>query len=105
VAVHAVRNLARVGFGTVAGKYSQLGFGRTSSTTREQSTPRNNPGFKDGTNHIKAEDTDALDKNVWVAKGDGPDWLTGGSYLETRRGRNSSEAREGTTLLGHGRAS
>ena len=36
VAVHAVRNLARVGFGTVAVRYSQLGFGRTSSTTREQ---------------------------------------------------------------------
>ena len=58
VAVHAVRNLARVGFGTVAVRYSQLGFGRTSSTTREQSTPRNLFGFKDGTNNLKAEDTD-----------------------------------------------
>jgi deferrochelatase/peroxidase EfeB len=99
VAVHAVRNLARVGFGTVAVKYSQLGFGRTSSTTREQSTPRNMLGFKDGTNNIKAEDTDALDKNVWVAKGDGPDWLTGGSYLVTRRVRNRIEAWDRTTLL------
>ncbi len=69
VAVHAVRNLARVGFGTVAVRYSQLGFGRTSSTTREQSTPRNMLGFKDGTNNLKAEDTEALDKNVWVADG------------------------------------
>ena len=99
VAVHAVRNLARVGFGTVAVKYSQLGFGRTSSTTREQSTPRNMLGFKDGTNNIKAEDTEALDKNVWVAKGDGPDWLTGGSYLVTRRIRNRIEAWDRTTLL------
>jgi deferrochelatase/peroxidase EfeB len=78
VAVHAIRNLARVGFGTVAVGYSQLGFGRTSSTTREQSTPRNLMGFKDGTNNIKAEDTELLDKNVWVAPGDGPDWLVGG---------------------------
>ena len=75
VAVHAIRNLARVGFGTVAVRYSQLGFGRTSSTTREQVTPRNLIGFKDGTNNLKAEDTDGLDKNVWVAKGDGPDWM------------------------------
>jgi deferrochelatase/peroxidase EfeB len=98
VAVHAVRNLARVGFGTVAVKYSQLGFGRTSSTTREQTTPRNMLGFKDGTNNLKAEDHDALDKNVWVAKGDGPDWLTGGTYLVTRRIRNRIEAWDRTTL-------
>lgn len=46
VAVHAIRNLARVGFGTVAVRYSQLGFGfRTSSTTVTQSTPRNLFGF------------------------------------------------------------
>ena len=85
VAVHAVRNLARVGFGTVAVRYSQLGFGRTSSTTREQSTPRNMFGFKDGTNNLKAEDTDALNRHVWVADGDGPAWLAGGTYLVARR--------------------
>ena len=51
-----------MGFGTAAVRYSQLGFGRTSSTTREQSTPRNLFGFKDGTNNIKAEETDALNK-------------------------------------------
>jgi deferrochelatase/peroxidase EfeB len=99
VAVHAVRNLARVGFGTVAVRYSQLGFGRTSSTTREQSTPRNMLGFKDGTNNVKAEDTEVLDKNVWVQKGDGPDWLAGGTYLVTRRIRNRIEAWDRTTLL------
>ncbi|MFG1930818.1 iron uptake transporter deferrochelatase/peroxidase subunit [Mycobacterium sp. NPDC048908] len=98
VAVHAVRNLARVGFGTVAVKYSQLGFGRTSSTTRDQATPRNMLGFKDGTNNIKADDHDALDKNVWVATGDGPDWLAGGTYLVTRRIRNRIEAWDRTTL-------
>jgi deferrochelatase/peroxidase EfeB len=99
VAVHAIRNLARVGFGTVAVRYSQLGFGRTSSTTREQSTPRNLFGFKDGTNNIKAEDTDALNQHVWVAKSDGPDWLTGGSYLIARRIRMRIENWDRTTLL------
>src|SRR5206468_4927043 len=41
VAVHAVRNLARIGFGAVSVRWSQLGFGRTSSTSRAQVTPRN----------------------------------------------------------------
>ncbi|WP_328360280.1 iron uptake transporter deferrochelatase/peroxidase subunit [Mycobacterium sp. NBC_00419] len=99
VAVHAIRNLARVGFGTVAVRYSQLGFGRTSSTTREQSTPRNLFGFKDGTANIKAEDTDTLNQQVWVAKGDGPDWMTGGSYMVSRRIRMRIEAWDRTTLL------
>ncbi|OBF37894.1 peroxidase [Mycolicibacterium peregrinum] len=99
VAVHAIRNLARVGFGTVAVRYSQLGFGRTSSTTRDQATPRNLFGFKDGTNNLKSDQTDLLDKNVWVGEGDGPAWLTGGSYLITRRIRMRIENWDRTTLL------
>ncbi|GAT00531.1 iron-dependent peroxidase [Mycolicibacterium fortuitum subsp. acetamidolyticum] len=99
VAVHAIRNLARVGFGTVAVRYSQLGFGRTSSTTRDQATPRNLFGFKDGTNNLKSDQTELLDKNVWVAEGDGPAWLTGGSYLITRRIRMRIENWDRTTLL------
>lgn len=99
VAVHAIRNLARVAFGTAAVRYSQLGFGRTSSTTRDQATPRNLFGFKDGTANIKAEDTGTLDKNVWVADGDGPGWMTGGSYLVTRRIRMRIENWDRTTLL------
>ena len=58
VAVHAIRNLARIGFGTVALRWAQLGFGRTSSTSTQQATPRNLLGFKDGTANLKAEDTD-----------------------------------------------
>ncbi|MGB3485478.1 MAG: iron uptake transporter deferrochelatase/peroxidase subunit, partial [Mycobacterium sp.] len=99
VAVHAIRNLARVGFGTVAVRYSQLGFGRTSSTTREQATPRNLFGFKDGTNNIKAEEPDTLNKFVWVAEGDGPAWMTGGTYLISRRIRMRIENWDRTTLL------
>ena len=38
VAVHAVRNLVRIGFGEVAVRWSQLGFGRTSSTRRRRAT-------------------------------------------------------------------
>jgi deferrochelatase/peroxidase EfeB len=84
VAFHAIRNLARIGRGTVAMRWSQLGFGRTSSTTRKQDTPRNLMGFKDGTVNIKSEDTKAMDRFVWVG-GEGPGWMRGGTYMVTRR--------------------
>ena len=84
VAVHAIRNLTRIAFGRAELRWSQLGFGRTSSTTADQITPRNMFGFKDGTQNIKSDQTDDLDQWVWVADGDGPDWLAGGSYLVAR---------------------
>jgi deferrochelatase/peroxidase EfeB len=84
VAFHAVRNLARIGRGTVAMRWSQLGFGRTSSTSRSQDTPRNLMGMKDGTANIRAEDTEAMDRFVWVGR-EGPGWMRGGSYLVARR--------------------
>jgi len=84
VAFHAIRNLARIGRGTVVMRWSQLGFGRTASTSRSQETPRNLMGFKDGTANIKAEDTEAMARFVWVGD-EGPTWMRGGSYLVTRR--------------------
>lgn len=88
VAVHAVRNLARIAFGTATVRWSQLGFGRTSSTSTTQTTPRNLFGFKDGTANLKAEDPSSLDEHVWVPSSP-PDandgWLAGGSYLVARR--------------------
>lgn len=87
VAVHAIRNLARIGFGTVAIRWAQLGFGRTSSTSTSQATPRNLLGFKDGTANLKAEQKEDVARFVWVRDGDDPagDWLVGGSYLVARR--------------------
>ncbi|MEV7283653.1 iron uptake transporter deferrochelatase/peroxidase subunit [Streptomyces sp. NPDC093252] len=85
VAVHAIRNLARIGFGRVVVRWSQLGFGKTSSTTPEAQTPRNLMGFKDGTRNIAGTETDRLEEFVWVGEQDGPAWLTGGSYLVARR--------------------
>lgn len=82
VAVHAVRNLIRLGFGTVSTKWMQLGFGRTSSTSQAQETPRNLFGFKDGTANIMAEEEDRLNEHVWVRDGS---WMDGGSYLCARR--------------------
>jgi deferrochelatase/peroxidase EfeB len=100
VAVHAIRNLARIGFGSVRVRWSQLGFGRTSSTSREQQTPRNLFGFKDGTNNLKAEDTALLQKHVWAGEGSRPEeaWMQGGSYLVARRIRMRIEIWDRTSL-------
>ncbi|GAA2611261.1 iron uptake transporter deferrochelatase/peroxidase subunit [Streptomyces tubercidicus] len=101
VAVHAIRNLARIGFGKVAIRWSQLGFGKTSSTTPDAQTPRNMFGFKDGTHNLAGTDTAALDKHVWVADGDAKgkeSWMAGGSYLVARRIRMHIETWDRTSL-------
>ena len=101
VAVHAVRNLVRMGFGVVAVRWSQLGFGRTSSTSTAQATPRNMFGFKDGTNNVKAEEPEGLAQHVWVAPEDEQGagaWMAGGSYLVARRIRMHIEVWDRTPL-------
>jgi deferrochelatase/peroxidase EfeB len=85
VAVHAIRNLTRIAVGRAALRWSQLGFGRTSSTSTAQSTPRNLFGLKDGTNNLKAEDPGLVEDHVWIGGGEGPPWAVGGSYLVARR--------------------
>lgn len=97
VAVHAIRNLSRIAFGRARLRWSQLGFGRTSSTTRGQVTPRNLFGFKDGTANPRAEDP-ATAKSVWATAGDGADWMAGGTYLVARKMRMTIETWDRTSL-------
>lgn len=96
VAVHAIRNLTRIGFGRARLKWSQLGFGRTSSTSTAQTTPRNLFGQKDGTANIKAEEPDRLAEHVWITTG--PNWSRGGSYLVARRIAMTVEVWDGVRL-------
>nr|WP_146843348.1 iron uptake transporter deferrochelatase/peroxidase subunit [Cellulomonas composti] len=103
VAVHAIRNLSRTAFGAATIRWTQLGFGRTSSTSTAQRTPRNLFGFKDGTANIKAEDATAVDEHVWVPASAAVDdpasaWLVGGSYLVARRIRMRIETWDRTSL-------
>ena len=104
VAVHAIRNLSRAAFGTARIRWTQLGYGRTSSTSTSQRTPRNLFGFKDGTANLKAEEAAAVDEHVWVpasaAHEGGADasWLTGGTYLVARRIRMHIETWDRTSL-------
>jgi deferrochelatase/peroxidase EfeB len=85
VAFHAIRNLARIGTGTVVPLWLESGFGRTASTGPAQATPRNLMGFKDGTRNIRSDQHDLLDEWVWIGKEAGQEWLRGGTYLVTRR--------------------
>ncbi|MGQ0624461.1 MAG: iron uptake transporter deferrochelatase/peroxidase subunit [Sporichthyaceae bacterium] len=99
VAVHAIRNLARIGFGTVSVRWSQLGFGKTSSTTPAEQTPRNLFGFKDGTSNIAGGDESALAEHVWVGAEGDQEWMRGGTYLVTRRIRMIVEIWDRTPLF------
>ncbi|MDN6812523.1 MAG: Dyp-type peroxidase [Acidipropionibacterium jensenii] len=87
VAVHAIRNLTRIAFGRAVMRWTQVGYGRTSSTSKDQQTPRNLFGFKDGTNNLKAEaPAEQLDEHLWVQHGDDQgDWMAGGTYFVARR--------------------
>jgi len=103
VAFHVVRNFARIGRGSVVMKWSQLGFGRTSSTSVNQVTPRNLLGFRDGTNNVKAELPHELDDFVWVGDEDaaaegGQPWMVGGTFLVARRIRMLIETWDNTSL-------
>jgi deferrochelatase/peroxidase EfeB len=98
VAFHAIRNLARIGRGTVVLRWSQLGFGRTATTSRSQDTPRNLMGLKDGTANIRAEDTEAMRRFVWVGDESDQAWMRGGSYLVTRRIRMLLEVWDRSSL-------
>lgn len=100
VAVHAIRNLTRIAMGRAPLRWSQLGFGRTSSTSVTQDTPRNLFGFKDGTASIRAEESDMVAKHVLVPPSGNAatSWLDGGSYLVARKIAMNIESWDRTSL-------
>jgi deferrochelatase/peroxidase EfeB len=78
VAFHAVRQLARISYGTAQLKWVQSGFSTASHT---EGTPRNLMGFKDGTMNPTIKAAPAV---VWVDGGD-QNWMQNGSYMVARR--------------------
>ncbi|GAA2519197.1 iron uptake transporter deferrochelatase/peroxidase subunit [Rarobacter incanus] len=85
VAVHAIRNLTRLAFGKAMIRWAQLGYGKTSATSKKQATPRNLFGFKDGTANIMANETADLEAWVWTDADSQPAWFAGGTYLVVRK--------------------
>ncbi|HEY5155087.1 MAG TPA: Dyp-type peroxidase, partial [Acidimicrobiales bacterium] len=84
VAFHAVHNLVRIARGVATLRWNQTGFASTSGSGRDQPTPRNLMGNKDGTNNIDPTDTATMADQVWVGD-EGPSWMAGGTYLVARR--------------------
>ncbi|WP_201777031.1 Dyp-type peroxidase [Martelella endophytica] len=82
VAYHAIRDLARIAkdTGAASTRWTVMGFGRASAG-RNQATPRNLLGYKDGTRNI-AEPED-FDRFVWTR--DDPVWGGMGSYQVARK--------------------
>lgn len=102
VAFHALRNLTRIGKGTVGLRWSQLGFGRTSGTVTGEAdrpgTPRNLMGYKDGTNNVDVGDDTAMRNAVWVGTTTTPSWLRNGTFLVSRRIRMHIEVWDRNSL-------
>jgi deferrochelatase/peroxidase EfeB len=103
VAFHAIRTLARTGRGSAVLRWTQLGFGRTSSTTRRQVTERNLMGFKDGTNNLRGDDAGELNEFVWVGSEEPQRWFRDGTYLVSRRIRMRIESWDRDSLDGQQR--
>ncbi|MFI5021545.1 MAG: iron uptake transporter deferrochelatase/peroxidase subunit [Alphaproteobacteria bacterium] len=87
VAFHAVRQLARLADNAAQLRWAQTGF---IPSFGGKETPRNLMGFRDGTNNPAIADPKAMAKSVWVG-GEGPDWMSGGSYVVVRRIRIALE--------------
>jgi deferrochelatase/peroxidase EfeB len=80
-ALHAMTAAAH---GAATLRWSQYGFVRDPLPGERGGTPRNILGFKDGTNNLKVDDAARMRANVWVNAGDGPGWMTDGTYMVTR---------------------
>jgi deferrochelatase/peroxidase EfeB len=104
IAFHAIHVFTRIAEGAAILRWSQHGFGRTSSMSRDQPTPRNLMGFKDGTNNVRAEEGREMDEHVWVQPGDGPAWMEGGTYMVVRRIQMLLDVWDATSLEGQERA-
>jgi deferrochelatase/peroxidase EfeB len=85
-AFHAVRQLARLAYGTAQLRWAQSGF----VPALVGQTPRNLMGFKDGSNNPDAGNEADMASVVWAGD-EGPAWMRGGSYVVPRRIRIALE--------------
>ena len=85
-AFHAVRQLARLAYGTAELRWAQSGF----IPQPNAQTPRNLMGFRDGSNNPDPANPADMDTVIW-AGAEGPAWMSGGTYLVARRIRIALE--------------
>ncbi|OUL78374.1 iron uptake transporter deferrochelatase/peroxidase subunit [Paraburkholderia hospita] len=86
VAFHAVRQLARMGYGAIQMRWGQAGF----LSGPKGQTPRNLMGFKDGTNNPSTAKPPLMNQFVWASAADAQ-WMQGGTYTVVRRIRITLE--------------
>ncbi|MCD9622703.1 Dyp-type peroxidase [Rhabdothermincola salaria] len=102
VALHAVRNLVRVAEGRASVRWSHVGTGPPPGAAPVvgdgASSHRNLLGFREGTANPRPG-RPRFDDAVWVAEGDDPSWMVGGTYLALRRVDLDLGAWEELTLL------
>ena len=98
VAFHVIRNFARIGRGVVTLRWSQLGFGRTSSTSIAQDDAAQPDGVQGRHQRHQGRDAADIDRFVWVGDDADQPWLAGGSYLIARRIRMLIESWDNTSL-------
>ncbi|MEK4239349.1 iron uptake transporter deferrochelatase/peroxidase subunit [Paenibacillus sp. FSL H7-0714] len=98
VAFHAIRNLARIARGTAVLRWTQEGFQRTGTADPKGATPRNLLGFKDGTGNPDTTNEAEMNEVVWNSSGDGPSWMSGGTYMAVRRVRFRIEVWDRSSL-------
>lgn len=75
----AVRRMVKLARDVAVMRWAQSGF----SGDFGAKTPRNQMGFKDGTNNVATGDDAAMNSFVWVGD-EGPPWMRRGSYMVIR---------------------
>jgi deferrochelatase/peroxidase EfeB len=95
VALYALHTLIRKAHGVATLRWTQRGF-----LPDTEATPRNTLGFKDGTRNLDVTDRRHTDHHLWVARGDGPAWMQGGTYMVARRVRTLLDVWDETTVEG-----
>ncbi|MBB6243589.1 iron uptake transporter deferrochelatase/peroxidase subunit [Rhodanobacter sp. MP1X3] len=79
VAFHAVRQLTRIAYGAANIRWAQSGF---MAAQKDQSTPRNLMGFKDGSMNVPIRAEAAMNQYIWA--GDEGGWMQHGTYMVAR---------------------
>jgi deferrochelatase/peroxidase EfeB len=79
VAFHAVRQLSRIAYGSANIRWAQSGF---LAAQKDQGTPRNLMGFRDGTMNVPIRADAAMNQFIWAGEEGG--WMNHGSYMVAR---------------------
>jgi deferrochelatase/peroxidase EfeB len=81
----ALRALPAAVAGAASVRWSKYGFVRDRLPgDPANASPRNIVGFRDGTSNLHGSDAARMRSNVWVNAGDGPGWMTNGTYIVVR---------------------